>query len=79
MIRGIDLFGREAISPSEKKIVKIANKTARDLFARRFSPDLKDNWDVDVRELTIEHVELDVTNSILSTDETGGKKIWRHL
>lgn len=64
MIRGNDLFGREAMSPNEKLIIKTANKTANDLFKRRYSPDLKDNWDIDVRELTLEHVERDVVEAI---------------
>jgi hypothetical protein len=64
MIRGIDLFGRSEISPNEKNILKAANKTATDLFKKRFSPGLKDNWDIDVRELTLSYVERDVIEAI---------------
>ena len=74
MIRGSDLFGREAISPNEKLIVKTANKTANDLFKRRYSPDLRDNWDVDVKELTLEIVEQDVVNAILEKFKDGGRE-----
>lgn len=65
MIRGNDLFGREAISPNEKKMVKAANKTAVNLFKNRFSPTLRDNWDIAVTDLTLEDVEKDVIESIL--------------
>ena|SRR3990167_4539755 len=64
MIRGYDLFERDAISPNEKLIVKMANKTAGDMFKRRFSPDLRDNWDINVKELTLEDVERDVIEAI---------------
>jgi hypothetical protein len=64
MIRGIDLFGREAISPNEKKMLKSANKTAENLYSKRFSPDLKDNWGKDVRDLTIDDVEFHIIESI---------------
>lgn len=78
MIRGNDLFGREAISPNEKQIVKAANKTAADLFRRRYSPGLQENWDVDVKDLTLEYVERDVVEAILKADETGGRKLCRN-
>jgi hypothetical protein len=71
MIRGIDLFGRDAISPKEKKIVKAANKTASDMFTRRYSPALKENWDIDVKDLTLEYVEQNVIEAILKLDKSG--------
>lgn len=74
MIRDIDLFGREAISPNEKLVVKTANKTARDMFEKRYSPGLRDNWDIDVKELTLNHVERDVLKAILSKYPGGGKE-----
>lgn len=64
MIRGHDLFDREAISPNEHKILKSANKTAQALYAKRYSPDVRDQWGKDVRDLTIEDVEYHVINSI---------------
>lgn len=79
MIRGVDLFGREAISPNEKQIVKVANKTASDLFKRRFSPDLRDNWDVDVKELTLEIVEHDVIEAIAKGCPEGVTKYAKRL
>jgi len=75
MIRGYDLFGREAISPNEKKIVKAANKTAVNLFKRRYSPDLRENWDIDVKELTLHDVERDVVEAILKADAQGGQRL----
>lgn len=80
MIRGTDLFGRDAISPNEKHIVKAANKTASDMFKKRFSPGLKDNWDVDVRDLTLEYVERDVIEAIKKLPDSGrnyAKKVVR--
>jgi len=77
MIRGNDLFGRDAISPNEKQIVKAANKTAADLFKRRYSPGLQENWDVDVKHLTLEYVERDVIEAILQADKKGGRQLWR--
>lgn len=74
MIRGIDLFGREAVSPNERLIVKTANKTASDLFKRRFSPDLRDNWDIDVKDLTLEDVERDVVEAITKGFPDGVRK-----
>lgn len=71
MIRGIDLFGRDAISPNEKLILKTANKTASDLFKRRFSPGLKENWDIDVRDLTLEDVERDVIEAVTKLKNEG--------
>lgn len=71
MIRGIDLFGRDAISPNEKQILKSANKTAGDLFSRRYSPELRDNWDIDVRELTLNDVERDVIEAIKKLKDEG--------
>jgi uncharacterized protein YeaO (DUF488 family) len=71
MIRGVDLFGREAISPNEKQILKAANKTASDMFKRRYSPDLRDNWDVDVKDLTLEIVEHDVIEAITKMKDSG--------
>lgn len=71
MITGVDLFGRESMSPNERLIVKTANKTALDMFTRRFSPDLKDNWDIDVRDLTIEDVERDVIEAIKKLKNEG--------
>lgn len=65
MILGIDLFGREAISPNEKKMLKSANKTASSLFARRFSPDLYDQWGVDPKQLTLDQVEKTVVKLII--------------
>lgn len=56
----MDLFGRDALSPNEKMIIKMANKTAIDLFKKRFSPYLRDNWDVNVKDVTIEEVEKSV-------------------
>ncbi len=64
MIRGNDLFGRAEISPNEKKILKAANKTASDMFKRRYSPELRDNWDINVKDLTLEDVERDVVEAI---------------
>lgn len=75
MIRGNDLFGREAISPKEKKILKAANKAAGDLFKRRFSPALRENWDIKVEELTLYDVEQNVIEAILGADEKGGKRL----
>lgn len=71
MIRGIDLFERNEISPNEKHILKAANKTASDLFKKRFSPVLKDNWDIDVRELTLADVERDVIEAIKKLKDEG--------
>jgi hypothetical protein len=71
MITGVDLFGREAISPNEKLIVKTANKTASDMFKRRYSPDLRENWDVDVKVLTLEDVERDVIEAITKMKDSG--------
>lgn len=73
MIRGFDLFGREAISPNERSILKAANKTALNLYKKRFSPHLRDNWDIPVNDLTLEDVENDVIASILAQDPTGGR------
>ncbi len=64
MIRGRHLFGRDAITRNEKRILKAANKTAADMFSRRYSPELRDNWDIDVKELTLEDVENDVITAI---------------
>ena len=72
MIRPQQLFNRDAISPNEKLIVKTANKTAQDLFKRRFSPGLCENWDKNVKELTLEDVELDVIQAILNKYPKGG-------
>ncbi len=74
MIRGADLFGREEISPNEKLIVKTANKTANDLFKKRFSPDLRDNWDINVKDLTLDDVERDVIEAITTGFPEGVKK-----
>lgn len=71
MIKDVDLFGREAISTNEKLIVKTANKTALSLFRRRFSPELKSNWDIDVRSLTLENVERDVIEAITKLKNSG--------
>lgn len=71
MIRGIDLFGRDAVSPNEKHILKSANKTARDMFSRRFSPELRNNWDIDVKSLTLEDVEKDVIEAIKKLKDEG--------
>ena len=71
MITGQHLFGRDAISPNEKKIVKAANKTASDMFKKRFSPALRDNWDVDVKNLTLEVVEMNVIEAITKLDKNG--------
>ena len=82
MIRGTDLFGREAISPDEKLIVKTANKTASDLFRKRFSPDLRDNWDINVKDLTLENVESEVIQGIHRLKQGGrtfAKNITRRL
>lgn len=73
MIRGIDLFGRAEISPNEKLIVQTANKTASDMFNRRFSPDLRDNWDINVEHLTLEDVERDVIEAITKMNGSGRK------
>ena len=71
MIRGIDLFGREAVSPNEKQILKAANKTASDLFKRRYSPELRQNWDIDVKVLTLDDVERDVVEAIKKLKDEG--------
>jgi ribosomal protein S2 len=71
MIRGLDLFGREAVSPNEKLIIKSANKTASDMFKRRFSPGLRENWDKDVKDLTLEDVERDVIEAITKLKDEG--------
>lgn len=71
MIRGIDLFGREEISPNEKHVIKSANKTALDLFRKRFSPGLRDNWDIDVKQLTLQDVERDVIEAIKKLKNEG--------
>lgn len=64
MIRGRDLFDRDALSPNERHILKAANKTASDMFKRRYSPELRNNWDIDVKELTLDDVERDVVIAI---------------
>lgn len=71
MIRGVDLFGRNEISPNERLIVKTANKTASDLYKKRFSPGLRENWDKDVRHLTLEDVERDVIEAIKKLKDEG--------
>lgn len=77
MIRGIDLFGREAISPDEKLIVKTANKTAQDMFERRYSPGLRENWDIEVDLLTLENVESDVVEAITKMKKEGREYVKR--
>jgi len=82
MIKGSDLFDRDAISPHEKLIVKTANKTASDLFKKRYSPHLRDHWCVDVKDLTLEQVEYEVIQGILKLEEGGrtlAKKITGRL
>lgn len=74
MIRGMDLFGREAISPYEKNALKAANSTAKTLFRDRFSPKLVNEWDKPVQELTLEDVEKDVLKAILEKYPKGGKE-----
>lgn len=71
MIRDVDLFGREAVSPNERQIIKSANKTAQSMYSRRFSPELRDNWDINVRDLTIEDVERDVIEAIKKLKNEG--------
>lgn len=71
MIRGIDLFGREEVSPNERQIVKAANKTATDLFRKRFSPKLRDNWDIDIKDLTLEDVEREVILAVKKLKDNG--------
>lgn len=64
MITGIDLFGRMAISPNEKDILKAANQTADDMFKNRFDEHLSKNWDMDVKDVKIDHVEKCVVDAI---------------
>ena len=71
MIRGIDLFGREAISPNEKKILKSANKTAHVLFSWRFSPLLQEELDKEANDVTLEDVEKIV---IIAIKKANGDK-----
>ncbi|MHB1222414.1 MAG: hypothetical protein ACYC0J_10500, partial [Gammaproteobacteria bacterium] len=64
MIRGRHLFGRDAISPREKEIVRCANVTAEKMFSKRFEEPLKDNWDIPVEQITRELVEADVVKAV---------------
>lgn len=66
MIRGYHLFGRNACSPREKKMVQVANETALRLFKRRNDENIKDRWDVPVNDLTMQDVEDAVVEAILT-------------
>lgn len=71
MIHAYQLFARDAYAPSEKKILKAANKTARDMWRRRYSEQFKDHWDMPVEQVTLEVVERGVIESILSKYQLG--------
>jgi hypothetical protein len=71
MIQAYQLFARDAYAPSEKKILKAANKTARDMFRKRYSPELRDHWDLPVDEVTLDLVEKGVIESILQKYHLG--------
>lgn len=64
MIRGFDMYGRDAISPREKKELSAANKTARKLFQMRNKPSLAKRWDKPVSDLTLRDVELILLEAI---------------
>lgn len=64
MIRGFDMYGREAISPREKKELSAANKAAQKLFQMRNKPSIAKRWDKPVNDLTLRDVELIVLEAI---------------
>lgn len=64
MIRGRHIFGRDAISPHEKEMVRCANQTAANMFKKRYESPLKENWDIPVDQLTRAHVEADVVQAV---------------
>lgn len=58
MIRGYDLYARDAISPREKKELAAANKAASKLFNIRAEPSFAERWGKPVNEITRRDVEL---------------------
>ena len=72
MIHAYQLFGRDAYSPSEKRILRAAQKTARDMWRKRYSADYRDQWDVPIDKVTLEVIEKAVIESILKKYEIGG-------
>lgn len=72
MIHAYQLFGRDAYSPSEKKILRAAQKTARDMWRNRHDAEYKNKWDVSIDKLTVIMVEKAVVEGILKQYDMGG-------
>lgn len=64
MIRGRDVFGRDAISPHEKKTLKAANRAARNLFKIKNTPALRESWGVRTEDVTLELAEAVVVEAV---------------
>ena len=71
MITALNLFGRPAETANERKALRCANKAAKTLYKKRFSPGLAKNWDKPVNEVALEDVEKDVIQAILSKYDYG--------
>lgn len=78
MIRGLDLFGREPVSPNEKKILKSANKTAQTLYSKRSSIHLRDHWGKEVSDITMQDVE-DMVVCVIKEENTYGTQYGKKI